>query len=115
MNGPIFPVTSRISTTPGMPEPSAYGTNAYYVALANTLGHAVLVETLRMAAYYINHSNGTAHKNWHSIQRIREASSCYTYIQGTGLEYILQTYDLRYDADKLRKDFSWCVRKIIQR
>ena len=84
-----------------------------YIAQVNTLGHAVLVETIKMAVYYLNHSNGLANgfnhsKNFRS--EINEARSCYMFVQGTGLQVTLNSFDLNYNADRIKYLFNYLVR-----
>ena len=81
-----------------------------FVAIINTMGHAVLIETIRMAAFYVAHSDSTHNsKTWNL--KIREAKSCYAYVTGTGLEIIVDKFGLEYNPDRLRNDFRYCIRK----
>lgn len=81
-----------------------------WIAVANTMGHAVLLETLRMANYYAHHSNGAAsnHKVWRL--HFNEAKSCYLFVQGTGLQVILNRFGLAYDPDKIKSLFNYYLR-----
>lgn len=93
-----------------MLEPSDLDRN-FTIALANTLGHAVLIETFRQAVYYVHHSNGTAFKSRAWKRGITyDARSCFLFIQGTGLNVLLDYYDLNYNPDYLRSSFNYCVR-----
>jgi len=80
-----------------------------FIALINTMGHAILIETIKMAAYYVHHSNG-ASLTYNKVGRIKEGKNCYAYIQGTGLAIIINQYGLNYDTDVLRETFNYCVR-----
>ena len=87
-----------------------------YIAQVNTLGHAIVIETLKMAAYYLNHSNGLSSylhypKNFRS--EMNEAKSCYLFVQGSGLEVTLNRFDLSYNADRIRTLFNYLVRHSI--
>lgn len=79
-------------------------------AIINTLGHAALVETLKAAAFYVGHSSQVYHSRSFSLE-IREAKSCYFYVQGTGLNMLISRYGLEYDPDAIRNSFNYCVRK----
>jgi hypothetical protein len=76
------------------------------VAYANTLGHSVLIETFKGAAYYVNHSGGSRSK----VMSLGEARSCYLFVQGTGLSVLLNHFGMDYDVDRLRGIFNYCVR-----
>lgn len=78
------------------------------VAYANTLGHSVLIETLKMAAYYLNHSNGTIQTK---VFQFTEAKSCYMFVQGTGLNALINHFGMDYDPETLRDGFNYCVRR----
>ena len=78
--------------------------------LASTIGHAVLIETLKMAAFYINHSSQTSFNSRRLQGEYREAKSCYLYVQGTGLHIIINRFGLAYDADQIQNVFNYCIR-----
>lgn len=79
-----------------------------HFAVVTSLGQAVLVETLKAAAYYVTHSNQTRSKA--GIQ-YREAISCYMFVQGTGLQVLINKFGLDYDAENIQSTFNYCVRK----
>ena len=79
--------------------------------LANTIGEAMLVETLRMAAYFLNHSTKTIFRNRHSRIELKEAEQCYYFFQSSGLEIALNRFQLNYNADALRSTFNYYVRR----
>lgn len=92
------------------PEPSDLLIDNHF-AMMNSVGQAVLVETMREAAFYVTHSNQstTNSRSWRI--RISEARSCYIFVQGTGLGVLLHRFGLDYDPDKLQNTFNYCVRK----
>ena len=79
-----------------------------HFAVVNSMGQAVLVETLKAAAYYVTHSNGTRS---HAGIQFKEAMSCYAFVQGTGLNIIINRFGLAYNAEKIQDAFNYCVRK----
>ena len=84
-----------------------------YIATINTLGHAVLIETLKMAAYYLSHSNGLEHRGINFKATIKEAKSCYVFVQGTGLDVTLNTFGLNYNAGRIKELFNYMARQSI--
>ena len=88
------------------------GSNSY-IAFANTLGHAVVIETLKMAAYYLSHSNGLGYKSYNVRTTMSEAKSCYLFVQGTGLEVTMERFGLNYDTGKIKNMFNYLIRKSI--
>ena len=77
--------------------------------LTNTLGESILVETIRSAAYFLNYSNNIPkHKRDRPI--FQESQYCYFFLQGTGLDQLIESYCLDYDPDTLRQGFNYCVR-----
>lgn len=90
-------------------EPSALNN---YLAQVNTLGHAVLIETIKMAVYYVHHSSiNSVSKNFKTD--LREAKSCYLYVQGTGLDITINKFGMDYDADRIKGLFNYLVRTSI--
>lgn len=81
-----------------------------FFMLASTMGQSILIETLRSAAYYACNSNNHPTEK-KMVARYKEASSCFLFVQGTGLEELIQSYCMDYDADKLREGFSYCLRR----
>lgn len=82
-----------------------------YLLIANTMGHSVLIETLRMAAYYVNHSTRVSMKSHSQITFFHEAQECFAFVQGTGLDILLMRYGLDYDPEALRGSFNYCVKR----
>lgn len=82
-----------------------------YVALVNTLGETVLVETLRMAAYYVYHSSGISYYKHGVMIQLNEARKCYAFVQGTGLQTIINHFGLLYDSERLKETFNYCLKK----
>lgn len=73
------------------------------VMLLNTLGLSILAETLIGAEKFICSSS--------SNSRMYEYKQCYAFVQGTGLDILLDTYHLGYDADSLRSGFNYYLKK----
>lgn len=69
------------------------------IMLANTVGLSILAETIRMAGYLFTHTNGNSNRE------TKEAKSCFAFIRGTGLELLIEDYELGYNADQLRYCF----------
>ena len=88
-----------------------FGSENSFYALASTMGNSVLVETIKMAAYYVGHSNGTHFRSrvWNQ-QTMKEAKGCYIFIQGTGLQGLIDRFGLAYDAENIVSNFNYCVR-----
>jgi len=93
-----------------MQDLSAFQTPSF-IAIANTMGHSILIETFKSAAYYLNHSNGLSAGTKYSYYNMKESQSCYLFIQGTGLDILIHRFGMSYDADSLRDTFNYCVRK----
>jgi len=69
--------------------------------MLNTLGMSILTETLRSAssANFANlYLSGP------------ESEQCYLFVQGTGLDILIDTYDLGYEPGRLRMTFNYCYR-----
>ena len=81
-----------------------------FIAIANTMGHSVLIETLREAFYYVNHSNGTGFKCRPTQIRFNESKACYFFVQGTGLQTIIDRFGMLYDGENIRDRFNYLVR-----
>lgn len=94
-------MNTRVPSDSGPPE---------FWAIVNTLGQSVLLETLKMAAYYISHSNGNTRRHDFTVH-MSEASSCYAYVQGTGLQILINRFSLAYDADQIRESFNYYIRR----
>ena len=82
-----------------------------HFALVTSMGQSVLIETIKMAAFYVNHSGSyTAHSRSFNMN-LKEARSCYVFVQGTGLQVLINRFGLAYDADKIQETFNYCVRR----
>lgn len=81
-----------------------------FIALASTIGHSVLIETLKMAAYFATHSNHSLRNVANFNGRMKEASYCFAFVQGTGLELIINRFGLAYNPDAIRDGFNYYVR-----
>jgi len=69
--------------------------NLMALMMMNTIGLSILFTEFKRAswAYYMPH--------YHP----KTASDSLAFIQGTGLEIVVETYHLMYDADRLRSVF----------
>ena len=65
----------------------------------NTIGLSVLVDTLKDARYYYKRSNNI------SVRRIEEFQSAAVYIQGTGINIIIESYHMNYYPEAIRNGF----------
>lgn len=82
-----------------------------HFAVVNSLGRTVLIETIKMAAFYVSHSGSYAGNSRMLNMHIKEGRSCYLFVQGTGLQILINRFGLAYDADKIQDTFNYCVRK----
>ena len=82
-----------------------------HFAIVNSIGNAVLIETIKMAAYYVNHSGNYSGHSFTFISNMKEAKTCYAFVQGTGLQLLIDRFGLAYHADKIQDTFNYCVRK----
>lgn len=70
--------------------------------MTNTIGLSILSETLMTAARIVFESTGKIKKS--------EATLCYLWVQGTGLDKLLVNYELDYDADAIRTGFNYYMK-----
>ena len=82
--------------------------NLAYMVLANTIGEAMLIETLKMAVFFLHNSSNFSN---YTKTMYREAKGCYMFIQGSGLDMALARFGLDYDAQLLRNEFNYCMRR----
>jgi len=82
-----------------------------HFAVVNSLGRTVIIETVRSAAFYITHSDNTKKHGKNFNTELKEAQSCFMFIQGSGLQVLINRFGLAYNADHLRDTFNYCVRK----
>ena len=95
------------------PEPSDLSVNQWY-AIINTMGHSILVKTLEAAAYYVNHSQNLPIKDRSLLKIFKESRDCYFFVQnGTGLNALIDRYNMNYDSEAIRDTFNYCVRKSV--
>lgn len=79
--------------------------------MTNTIGESILVETLKSAAYFVSKSgNVQSIKHPVLMGKYHESRSCYYFVQGTGLDVLIQRFHLAYDAENLRSTFNYCLR-----
>lgn len=83
--------------------------NESWLAIVNTLGHSVLIETIKSAAFYLVHSNSKPKSHSQNMQ-FREERYCYMFVQGTGLNSLVNRFGLSYNPDSIKHIFNYCVR-----
>ena len=75
----------------------------------NTLGMTILENAFKTASFLFTRSNSVSEK------KLEEYKENLAFIQGTGLEIMLDTYHIVYDANKLRNGFFTIFnRKLIE-
>ena len=72
--------------------------------IMNTIGLSILIDTLKDARYYYKRSNNI------SARRIEEFQSSAAYIQGTGINLIIESYHMNYDPEAIKNGFFYCMR-----
>lgn len=72
----------------------------------NTIGMSILHEAFRNASYFHK-----VHYGNHFVSR-KEVNESYAFVQGTGLEVLLSSYRLDYDAEKLRSGFNYYMKRV---
>ena len=83
-----------------------------YILMANTMGHSIIIEVFNSAVSYYTHSSGLYNGHGRTSRRIfLEGSACYAFIQGTGLDLLLDRYFMDYNPSRLREGFNWCLKK----
>lgn len=80
------------------------------VLLMNTIGQSILIETLKSAHYFITHSNGFDPKHHVTKRNFLDSKQCYFFMQGTGLDTLIQSYELDYNPETLRDGFNYYAR-----
>lgn len=81
------------------------------LVMTNTIGESILVETLRSAAYFIMRSSSQFKPKHHVTKSfLQESRYCYYFVQGTGLDLLIQRFHLEYDPDQIRNTFNYCLR-----
>ena len=78
--------------------------------IANTLGESILVEVLKSAVYFITNSSHSNFKHHMTRKNFMESKYCYFFIQGSGLDQLIETYALEYDPEIIRDKFNFYVR-----
>ena len=69
----------------------------------NTIGMTVLVDALLEASCYFTGSGLNGRQL--GERRMQECKESLAFVQGTGLDIIVDTYQIAYDTDHLRKSF----------
>lgn len=77
--------------------------NVVHLLLLNTLGLSILTETLYSAQFIYTQSGRRSD--------ILEHQACYAFIQGSGLDMLLEQYGLEYDPDGIRNGFNYYLRR----
>lgn len=77
--------------------------NVVRLMLLNTLGLSILSETL-YSAQFIHTNSGRGGD-------LVEHRACYAFIQGSGLDILLQQYGLNYDPDGIRSGFNYYLKR----
>lgn len=80
-----------------------------HIIFINTLGLSVLLQTLRTASYVFLTSNQSGRPISGSGRTKKEAVECFAFIQGTGLELLLQRHHIDMDANTLRYGFYTAI------
>lgn len=65
-----------------------------------TIGLSILYETLCTASKI----------NYYKQAKGGEVKACYMWVQGTGLDVLIESYEMDYDPEKLRNGFNWYLR-----
>lgn len=73
--------------------------------LINTIGQCLLQEELMTA------SRMPFHKIYHASWNLLKTKESYVFIQGTGLDMLIERFGLDYDAENLRGLFNYYLRK----
>ena len=99
--GGIKPPSSTCTKTQEYKQ-SVVEANAKGFYFYNTLALSLITHTFTEAAYMFTHTANfpTRHKQYLSASK-----QAFAFIQGTGLEIMIQVYNLDYDAAKLREIF----------
>jgi len=83
----------------------------FKMMMLNTMGESILVETIRSAVYFAHRSdNNFQTKNKLTKEKMREGEKCYIFMQSTGLDILIEEYDLGYDPDEVRLGFNYLLR-----
>jgi len=83
----------------------ANSTDLVGLLLTNTIGMSILCETIKTAGYMFIHSGVVSKRSHSSKTMMNESKDCFAFIQGTGLELLMEDYGIGYDADNLRITF----------
>jgi hypothetical protein len=75
--------------------------DVFPLMMLNTIGVSVLVEVLKSASKIFTSGN----TNYYKARVHNESQRCFAFVRGTGLEFVINTYHLDYDAEKLKDAF----------
>jgi len=84
-------------------KPLAEGSDINQFLLMNTLGLSILVEVLNNARSHAQR----IHKKFIKNENYSEKRACFVFVQGTGLNILIDRYGLGYDADEIRTNFFY--------
>ena len=82
-----------------------------YFMMINTIGMSILIDSIKSASRLFIYSNGYTIPPYKLpsrmlSQRLKECKQSFMFIQGTGLDMIINQYHLGYDPDHLRTCFN---------
>lgn len=80
-----------------------YSSDVMRFLMMNTLGMSVLIEVLKMAKAFSH----VADKPHPSNGYYHEAEKCFIFVQGTGLNMLVDKYSLGYDPEELKVTFNY--------
>lgn len=72
----------------------------------NTIGMSILFEAFHNASFIYKIPRGNQYMTR------KEVLDSYAFVQGTGLDILLQSYHLDYDPDQLRNGFNYYMKKV---
>jgi hypothetical protein len=69
--------------------------------MMTTLGMQVIKQALQDAAYYVTHTSGTFNR-----KAMTASYEAYMFVQGTGLEMVIQKFAIDLNAEVLKEEFN---------
>src|SRR3990167_3821265 len=77
--------------------------NVLRILIMNTMGDSILIETFKSAViFFVSSSN-------HIQKQDKEGQLAYSFIQGSGLDLLVNRFQLSYDSYSLRTLFNYKV------
>lgn len=89
--------------SPCAPTNGSMTNEKYY--MISTIGMSVIAESFRSAAYLFISSGFRISSSGCLKQKVKDARESLAFISGTGLDIVIQEFNLDYDPDKLRNGF----------